>query len=266
MAPEVPQVPQVDASASRSADRRPTLPAHPIRAACIDLDGTLLDTAPDLAAAANAMLAEIGRPTLAERRVATFVGKGADVLIRRCLVATHGGADCGQPLQALDARLDDVDPALFTDTRHRWHAHYEQINGRFSRLYPGVVEGIQGLREQGVPLACITNKPGRFVPPLLERFGLQAAFAFWVAGDTLPVRKPDPGQLLEAARRFGLPPAEVVMIGDSLNDAIAARAAAMPVYLVPYGYNEGRPVESVDCDGIVGSLAAFARALQSATA
>lgn len=235
-----------------------------IRAVCIDLDGTLLDTAPDLAAAANAMLAEIGRPLLPDDRVASFVGKGADVLIRRCLLATDGAAPDGVAADAIDARLDEVDPAVFGDARARWLRHYEQVNGRFSRLFPGVAEGIQGLREQGIALACITNKPGRFVAPLLERFGLLHAFAFWIAGDTLPVRKPDPGQLLEAARRFGLAPQAVAVIGDSLNDAIAARAAAMPVYLVPYGYNEGRAVETVDCDGIVASLAAFARALQPA--
>lgn len=259
MATEMPRGPTVPPAAGPLR-----LPPSPIRAACIDLDGTLLDTAPDLAAAANAMLVEIGRPMLPEARVAAFVGKGADVLVRRCLVAT--GADGGDRGAVRGDGTDpgDVDPALFEDARTRWHAHYERINGRFSRLFPGVPEGVQALRDQGIALACITNKPGRFVPPLLERFGLDRAFAFWIAGDTLPVRKPDPGQLLEAARRFGFAPASVAMIGDSLNDAIAARAAAMPVYLVPYGYNEGRPVETVDCDGIVDSLAAFARALQSA--
>lgn len=242
-----------DAAPSPSAPRPLRLPSAPIRAACIDLDGTLLDTAPDIAAAANAMLVELGRPTLTQAQVASFVGKGSDVLIRRCLAAT-APAGAGE---------SEADPARFADARARWQAHYDEINGRFSRIFPGVVEGIQGLREQGILLACITNKPGRFVPPLLEHFGLEQAFAFWIAGDTLPVRKPDPGQLLEAARRFGLEPRAVAMLGDSANDAIAARAAAMPVFLVPYGYNEGRPVEAVDCDGIVDSLAAFARALQS---
>ncbi len=233
--------------ATAKPDAALRLPAAPVHAVCIDLDGTLLDTVPDLAAAANAMLVEIGRPILPQEQVARFVGKGSDVLIRRCLDATGGGADHA---------------SLLADARTRWYAHYQRLNGRHARLFPGVAEGVADLRDQRLALACITNKPGLFVPPLLERFGLGAAFAFWIAGDTLSVRKPDPGQLLEACRRFGVAPRSVVAIGDSANDAAAARAAGMPVYLVPYGYNEGAPVGSVDCDGIVDSLAVFARALR----
>lgn len=221
----------------------------PIRGLCIDLDGTLLDTAPDLAAASNAMLADLGREPLDLARVATFVGKGADVLIQRCLAATGGGAE---------------DPSRFATAREHWHRHYEQINGRYARLFPGVSEGLADLRSRGVELACITNKPGAFVPPLLEQFGLAPAFRFWIAGDTVATKKPEPGQLLEAARRFGLAPGAVAMLGDSLNDSLAARAAGMRVYLVPYGYNEGRPITSVDSDGVVPTIAALAAVLPPA--
>lgn len=224
---------------------------RPIRGLCIDLDGTLLDTAPDLAVASNEMLADLGRAPLDTARVASFVGKGADVLVRRCLAATGGGDD---------------DAALLERARERWHARYERINGRHARLFPGVTEGLAELSGLGVALACITNKPGAFVPTLLDRFGLAAAFRFWIAGDTVATKKPHPGQLLEAARRFGLAPADVAMLGDSANDSLAARAAGMRVYLLPYGYNEGRPVTGVDSDGVVATIADFARALARSSA
>lgn len=223
----------------------------PIRGICIDLDGTLLDTAPDLAVASNAMLADLGREPLDLARIATFVGKGADVLIQRCLAATGGGAD---------------DPSRFATAREHWHRHYEEINGRHARLFPGVIDGLDELRRRGVELACITNKPGAFVPPLLEQFGLAPAFRFWIAGDTVATKKPEPGQLLEAARRFDLPPDAVAMLGDSLNDSLAARAAGMRVYLVPYGYNEGRPITTVDSDGVVPTIAALALAVPPVSA
>ena len=218
----------------------------PIRGICIDLDGALLDTAPDLAAATNAMLADLGREPLSEARIATFVGKGAEVLIQRCLTASGGGVD---------------DRALIARAREHWHAHYERVNGRHARLFPGVIEGLAGLDRLGIELACITNKPGAFVPALLEQFGLAPAMRFWIAGDTVATKKPEPGQLLEAARRFGFAPTEVAMLGDSLNDSLAARAAGMRVYLVPYGYNEGEPITSVDSEGVVESIAALASVL-----
>ena len=224
---------------------------RPVRGLCIDLDGTLLDTAPDLAAASNAMLVDLDRTPLDTTRVAAFVGKGADVLIQRCLAATGGGAD---------------DPVRFGQARERWHVHYAQINGRHARLFPGVGQGLAELSALGLELACITNKPGAFVPTLLDQFQLAGAFRFWIAGDTVATKKPHPGQLLEAARRFGLAPAEVAMLGDSANDSLAARAAGMRVYLLPYGYNEGRPITEVDSDGVVDSILDLARALAVAPA
>lgn len=224
---------------------------RPIRGICIDLDGTLLDTAPDLAVASNAMLVDLARAPLDVTVVASFVGKGADVLIQRCLMATGGGAD---------------DATLFARARERWHEHYEQINGQHARLFPGVTEGLAALSAQGIALACITNKPGAFVPTLLEQFDLADAFQFWIAGDTVATKKPEPGQLLEAARRFGLAPADVAMVGDSANDSQAARAAGMRVYLLPYGYNEGNPITDVDSDGVVPTLLDLARVLAAAPA
>jgi phosphoglycolate phosphatase len=209
------------------------------RAVIIDLDGTLLDTVADLAAAVNRMLAELGRDALPEDTVAAYVGKGAEVLVHRAL----GGA--------LEAR---VDPALHARGHEAFLRHYRDTNGRHARAYDGVSDGLDAMRAKGLRLACVTNKPQAFADPLLERCGLREAFELVLGGDALPAKKPDPLPLLHAARHFGVVPAEVVAIGDSINDALAARAAGMRVLAVPYGYNEGRDVALLDVDGIVGSL------------
>jgi phosphoglycolate phosphatase len=209
------------------------------RAVVIDLDGTLLDTVADLAAAVNRMLAELGRPALAEHVVAAYVGKGAEVLVHRAL----GGG--------LDAR---VDATLHARGMSAFARHYAVENGLHARPYPGVREGLDAMRAMGLRLACVTNKPQVFADPLLERCGLRADFELVLGGDALPAKKPDPLPMLHAAGRLGAVPSEVVAIGDSVNDALAARAAGMAVLAVPYGYNEGRDVGSLDVDGIVGSL------------
>jgi phosphoglycolate phosphatase len=209
------------------------------RAVVIDLDGTLLDTVADLAAAVNGMLAELGRAALPEAAVAAYVGKGAEVLGHRAI----GGR--------LDAR---VEPALHARGIAAFGRHYARENGLRARPYPGAREGLDAMRAMGLALACVTNKPQAFADPLLERVGMRADFALVLGGDALPAKKPDPLPMLHAARALGAAPAEVVAIGDSLNDALAARAAGMAVLAVPYGYNEGRDVATLDVDGIVGSL------------
>jgi phosphoglycolate phosphatase len=209
------------------------------RAVIIDLDGTLLDTAADLAAAVNLMLAELGRPVLPEAAVAAYVGKGAEVLVHRAL----GGG--------LDAR---VDAAMHQRGLHAFLRHYRQTNGQHARAYEGVHEGLAAMRGKGLRLACVTNKPQAFADPLLELCGLREAFELVLGGDALPLKKPDPAPMRHAARALGATPAEVVAIGDSVNDALAARAAGMAVLAVPYGYNEGRDVRTLDVDGIVSSL------------
>lgn len=217
---------------------RARLPA--VRALCFDLDGTLLDTIPDLAAAANGMMRDLGLPTIGLARIATFVGKGADRLIQRMLET--GG------------RPEAMDSSGFAQARARFHANYRLCNGQAAALYPGVREGVAAIRAMGLPMACVTNKPVEYIQPLLTHFGLYDVFDFHLGGDSLPVRKPHPGPLLEACRRWGLRPDEVLMVGDSLNDAEAARAAAMPVVMLPYGYNEGRALETVDVDAIVTGI------------
>jgi phosphoglycolate phosphatase len=209
------------------------------RAVLIDLDGTLLDTALDLAEAVNRMLTDLGRPTLDAAQVAAAVGKGAEVLVHRVLTGLPDGR---------------ADPALFQPALSAFLRHYHDTNGLHARIYPGVREGLQAMREAGLALACVTNKPQAYAEPLLARLDLAQWFAFVQGGDALPYKKPDPRPLLHAAARLGAAPALTVAIGDSLNDAQAARAAGMTVLVVPYGYNEGAGVHGLDVDAIVDSL------------
>jgi phosphoglycolate phosphatase len=210
-----------------------------VSAVMIDLDGTLADTIPDLAAGANRMLTELGRPVLSVERIRTFVGKGIPKLVERTLAESFGPSAAGE----LMARALPV-----------FERHYAEANGQHSRLYPGVSDALRTLREMELPLACVTNKSGRFTTPLLEQLGLARYFEQVVAGDTLPKKKPDPAQLLHACGGFGVAPGDMLMIGDSVNDAQAARAAGCPVFCVTYGYNEGQDVRELDVDAIVESL------------
>ena len=220
-----------------------------VKAVMIDLDGTLADTIPDLAAAANMMLRELGRPELGVDVLRTFVGKGIPRLVERALA---GALDGTAPRELLGRALPVYERC------------YAQVNGRHSVVYPGVEEGLRRMRAMQLPLACVTNKSGRFTTPLLEQLGIASSFAQVIAGDTLPQKKPDPAQLIHACRGFGIAPREMLMIGDSVNDAEAARAAGCPVFCVPYGYNEGRDVRELDADAIVASLEEAARLIQKA--
>lgn len=205
----------------------------------IDLDGTLLDTIPDLAAAANGMLIELGMPALPEATIRNFVGKGIANLIERTLTNSMDGKP---------------DAELFQRAVPVYERMYREVNGKYTTMYPGVKEGLDLLRAQGYPLACVTNKSERFTLPLLDYVSLSSYFVSVVAGDTLPQKKPDPAPLLHACRQMNVAPGEMLMIGDSLNDAQAARAAGCPVFCVTYGYNEGHDVHTLDVDAIVASL------------
>lgn len=210
-----------------------------VRAVLLDLDGTLLDTAPEIAAAAADMLSELGLDPVDPLRVREFIGKGIPHLVRRTLEASLGRAPD-------ERRVGSAMEGFFF--------HYAKRNGRMSKPYPGVLEGIAELRAKGFALACVTNKTAQFTIPLLEATGLAGFFPVVVSGDTMPKKKPAPDPLLEACRRLGVPAPEALMVGDSRNDALAARAAGCPVLLVPYGYTEGEDVQGIDCDGIVPSL------------
>jgi phosphoglycolate phosphatase len=220
-----------------------------VRAVAIDLDGTLLDTVEDLANAVNHMLTELRLPTLALERVRTFVGKGLANLVARSLTAALGR----EPDAELAARAMPI-----------YDAHYSRVNGDTTVIYPGVREGLDKLLRAELPLACITNKSERFTHPLLARIGFDRYFPVVVCGDTLERKKPDPLPLTHAAERMGVQPAEMLMIGDSINDAQAARAAGCPVFCVTYGYNEGHDVRTLDVDAIVPSLAEAAALIRKA--
>ena len=210
---------------------------YEIRAVLLDLDGTMLDTIHDLAEAANRTLAELGRPGRSVEEIHGFVGKGIPNLVRRTL--TEGSA----------ASDEEIEAALPIFRRH-----YAFVNGSHTRIYPGVVEGLAEMRAMGFALGCVTNKSGEFTMPLLERMGIADFFGAVISGDTLPVKKPDPAMLRHACDRLGVGVTDSLMIGASENDALAARACEMPVLLTTYGYSEGRPVDSIECDGLVSSL------------
>ncbi len=225
-----------------------------IRGAIVDLDGTMVDTAGDFHAAVNAMLQALSHlhPALGDLaplplpEIVSFVGKGSANLIRR----------------VLDTRLPPAAAnGLFADALALYDREYLRINGQFSAVYPGVEAGLAALKAAGLRLACVTNKPHDFTAPLLDKSGLAPYFELVYGGDAFPFRKPDPLPLLKVCEAFRLEPAQRVAIGDSENDAMAARAAGIGVLLVPYGYNHGNPVQGVDADGIVGSLVKAAEVL-----
>lgn len=212
----------------------------PIKGVVIDLDGTLLDTAPDLADAAMAMAADLGLPAIDLAEVKTYIGNGVSRLVKRVLTRDM---------------FADPAPELFAQALPIYEKHYAEWVSRKSRPFPGVVEGLQAFRAMGVHVACITNKAERFTVPLLRDTGLIDFFELILSGDTLPEKKPSPLPLLHACQVFGVEPDELLLIGDSLNDTQAARAAGCPVFCVPYGYNRGRPVSELDLDAVVPSLA-----------
>ena len=220
------------------------LPADPhfptsLQAAIVDLDGTLVDTLDDFVDALGATLAGFGLPPVDRAFVARTVGKGSEHLLR-CTLAEAG-----------------ADAALFDTAMARYQQQYRLINGRRARVYPGVPEGLAQLSACGLRLACLTNKPTAFARELLRVKGLAAYFSHVFGGDAFARRKPDPLPLLEACAALGSEPRRTLMVGDSCNDAQAARAAGCPVVLVTYGYNHGEPIRSVDADGFVDRLDAL---------
>jgi phosphoglycolate phosphatase len=210
-----------------------------IKAVVIDLDGTLLHTAPDLADAAQRMAAELGLPPIDEATVKTYIGNGVSRLVKRVLT---------RDMQA------EPEKALFERALPVFEKHYLEGVSRQSHPFHGVPEGLVALKAAGYRLGCITNKAEKFTLPLLKDTGLAGFFELILSGDLLPKKKPDPMPLLHACEKFGVEPAEMLLIGDSLNDVQAARAAGCHVFVVPYGYNRGRPVQELDADAVVESL------------
>lgn len=204
-----------------------------MNAVLLDLDGTLVDSAPDIVAAVNAMLAELGAAPLPFATIVGFIGNGVPTLVERVLAARAITA----------AHAEGV-----------FHRQYDATNGRMSRVFPGVVEGLHGLRAAGYQLACVTNKPQAATATLLALTGLAPCFDAVVGGDTTPHLKPHAAPLLHACRLLHTDPLQAVLVGDSHVDVAAARAAGMPVYIVRYGYPGAG---SLDGATFIESLAAL---------
>jgi phosphoglycolate phosphatase len=221
----------------------PKLQLPPLRAAIVDLDGTMIDTLGDFVVALNRMLEELHLPGIERQAIERMIGKGSEHLVRSVLL--HVG---GAP-QAYGAAWD------------AYQRHYLAINGQHSEVYPGVLEGLTLLKARGLRMACLTNKPTNFALPLLAAKGLDGFFSVVFGGDAFERKKPNPLPLLKTCEALPSNPAQTLMIGDSSNDAAAARAAGCPVLLVTYGYNHGEPVRSVEADGFVDSLAELAERL-----
>ena len=211
-----------------------------VSAIVIDLDGTLLHTAPQLAEAANRMLRDIDYAPVSQELLSSYIGNGISWLVKRALT--------GDMHATPDAALYDHALPIFEQ-------HYTELLLE-SRAFEGVIEGLDAMKSAGYRLGCITNKVERYTKPLLEGTGLAKYFEIVLSGDTLPEKKPHPMPLLHAAEFFGIRIEQLLLIGDSLNDTLAARAAGCPVFCVPYGYNHGEPVETLDQDAVIANLAA----------
>lgn len=215
-------------------------------AVIIDLDGTMVDTLGDFAEALNRMLGDLELPPIAAQHIERMVGKGSEHLLRSVL--NHVLEHMGKAPTAIEIE------ALYAHAWPSYQRHYLAINGHYARVYPGVEAGLQALRHAGLRLACLTNKPTSFALPLLRAKGLEGYFEQVFGGDSFDKKKPDPLPLLKTCEALQTAPARTLMVGDSSNDAQAARAAGCPVVLVTYGYNHGLPVQAVDADGYVDSL------------
>lgn len=207
-----------------------------------DLDGTLMDSVPDLAAAVDQMLALRGKPAAGVERVRDWVGNGAAVLVRRALAGSlhHANVD--------DAEAD----AALADFLRCYAGDHSRTS-----VYPGAAEFLSALRAHGIKLALVTNKPERFLPELLAEKGMSDSFDWLVGGDTLPTQKPDPGALLWVMQQAGVSAGQALFVGDSRNDIRAAKAAGVPVVAVSYGYNHGEPIAAENPDLLVDSLDAL---------
>lgn len=210
-----------------------------VSAVAFDLDGTLLETGPDLAAAANRMLSELGLPQQTQPTLISFIGHGVPNLVRRALKSASGG---------------EPSPAEIARATTSFRAHYREHLCVTTRPYAGVFECLHRLRERGLRRACITNKSAEFARPLLEQTELAQEIELLIGGDTLPYKKPHPQPLLHAASYFGISASQLLLVGDSGVDVQAARAAGSPIALVSYGYSGDTPAHALGADLVLDRL------------
>jgi phosphoglycolate phosphatase len=241
----------VQASEAQRGMFDPVLTRLPgIRAVMVDLDGTMVDTLGDFQVALNGMLAERQLPPVERWAVELAVGKGSEHLVRTVLARQRALMPAGTGGDPVSAGEDAGFDAAMASYQH----HYRQGNGQHSAVYAGVVEGLEMLKAKGLPMACLTNKPVEFAKALLAMKALDGYFSWVFGGDSFARKKPDPLPLIKTCEALGLPAQQVLMVGDSENDAFAASAAGCPVALVTYGYNHGQPIRSVKADAWVDSL------------
>jgi phosphoglycolate phosphatase len=206
----------------------------------IDVDGTLVDSVPDLAYCVDEMMKQLDMPTHGEANVRNWVGNGVERLTRRALI---GQLD-GEPDEALFQKAYPIFLELYADN-----------TSKRSVLYPGVREGLDYLKSQGYKLGCVTNKASQFTIPLLKDLGIHDDFANIVCGDTLPEKKPHPLPLLHSAEVLGVKPENSLMLGDSVSDVKAARAAGFQIICMSYGYNHGVDIRDSKPDAVIDSMA-----------
>jgi phosphoglycolate phosphatase len=206
----------------------------------IDVDGTLVDSVPDLAYCVDEMMKRLDMPVHGEAKVRNWVGNGVERLVRRALI---GQLD-GEPDEALYERAYPVFIELYRDN-----------TSKRSCLYPGVKEGLDYLKSEGYQMGSVTNKAAQFTEPLLKDLGVYDYFSIVISGDTLPQKKPDPAPLLHAAKFFNVRPEQALMIGDSISDVKAARAAGFRIVCMTYGYNHGVDIRDAKPDGVMDSMA-----------
>lgn len=215
----------------------------------IDVDGTLVDSVPDLAFCVDEMMQQLGREPWGETRVRDWVGNGVERLVRRALTGKLEG-------EPADDEFEKAYP-IFLDL-------YAENTSKRSLLYPGVREGLDYLKAAGYALGCVTNKAAQFTIPLLKDLGVYDDFSIVVSGDTLEHKKPHPAPLLHAAEFFKVDPANALMVGDSVSDVKAARAAGFSIACVPYGYNHGEDIRVAKPDLVIESIAALRNELEQA--
>jgi len=214
---------------------------HPA-AILFDLDGTLVDSAPDIAIALDGTIRDAGFPPPGEALSRDWIGNGSRVLVQRALVWATGQA------------VEDLEPSLEERVFEGFLAHYADSNGAASRLCDGALNALQFWHQRGVPMAVVTNKPLQFVPPLLSVLGIEKHFSVLLGGECVIEKKPSPMPLLHACERLRVAAGNSLMVGDSGNDVLAARAAAMPVVGVRGGYNHGGVIEDNHPDLVIDSL------------
>lgn len=205
----------------------------------IDVDGTLVDSVPDLTYCVDEMMKQLKMPTHGEAKVRNWVGNGVERLVRRALIGKLDG---------------EPDEALYEQAYPIFLALYSENTSKRSCLYPGVKEGLEYLKGEGYKMGCVTNKAAQFTEPLLKDLGVDDYFSIVISGDSLPQKKPDPAPLLHAAKFFDVMPEEALMIGDSISDVKAARAAGFRIFCMTYGYNHGVDIRDAKPDAVMDSM------------